>query len=94
MAIKRFEDAETAIKQELEDLKNAEKAGFTTRKSEKLFDMMLNTFGDSVTYLECSDIEEHREDEEDNAQDTELCKLSKDEEPGWVIGAISKTIKQ
>jgi len=33
------------------------------------------------------------EDEDDDEHDPELVKLSEDDEPGWVMGTISKTVQ-
>jgi hypothetical protein len=35
---------------------------------------------------------EDREDEDD--EETEQCKLSEDDKPGWVKGTITKTVQQ
>jgi len=52
---------------------------------------MLKTIRDSLSDLATSDDEEDGEDEEDKEEDTERGKLSKDDEPGWVMGTISNT---
>jgi len=52
---------------------------------------MLNALTDSLSDLASSEDEEDGEDKEDE-QDKELDKLSKDDEPGWVMGTISKMI--
>jgi len=89
VARKRVQDAETAILQELKDMTTAESVGGTTRKPEIMFELMLNATGDSLSDLATSDAEQDGEDEEDEEEDTELGKLS-DDEPGWVMGTISK----
>jgi len=53
---------------------------------------MLNAIGDSLSDLASSDGEQDGEDEKDDDEDTELGKLS-DDEPGWVMGTISKTVQ-
>ena len=45
------DDAETAIMQEQEDMRNAEKVQPTTRKPENTFEEMLNAFGDCLSDL-------------------------------------------
>jgi len=90
VARKRVEDAETAIKQKQEDMSNVDKAELTTRKPEKTFEEMLNAIGDSLSDLASSNNEADPEDEEED-EDTEQGKLSKDDEPGRVMGMISKT---
>jgi hypothetical protein len=78
--------------QELKDMTTAESAGGTTRKPETTFEEMLNAIGDSLSDLGTSDDEQDREDEEDEEDNTVLGKLS-DDEPGWVMGTISKTVQ-
>jgi len=91
VARKRVEDAETAIEQRQEDMSNVEKAGLTTRESEKTFKEMLNAIGDSLSDLASSDDEEDADDEEEEDH-IEQGKLSEDDEPGWVMGTISKSV--
>jgi hypothetical protein len=72
-------------------MSNADRERSITRKAEKTFQKMLNAFGDSLSDLASSDDEkdgEHKEEE----HDTELGKLSEDDEPGWVMGTISKMV--
>jgi len=45
---------------------------------------------DSLSDLASYDEEEDRDNDVD--EDTELGKLSKDDDPGWVMGTISKTV--
>jgi len=92
VARKRVEDAETAIEQRQEDMSNVEKAGLTTREPERTFEEMLNAIGDGLSTLASSDNEEDAEDEEED-DDTERGKLSEDDEPGWVMGTISKLLQ-
>jgi hypothetical protein len=54
---------------------------------------MWHAIGDSISDLASSDEEQVGEDEEDDEEDTELGKLSNDDEPGWVVGTISKTVQ-
>jgi len=54
---------------------------------------MLNAIGDILSDLTSSDDEEDAEDDEED-DDTEHGKLSEDDEPGWVIGTISKSVKR
>jgi len=77
--------------QEQEDMRNAENVRSTTRKPEKIFEEIVNAVRDSLSNLASSDDEEDREDEED--EDTELGKVRDNNEPGWVIGTISKTVQ-
>jgi len=86
-------DAEIAIKQEQDDMRNAEKAGVTTTKPERTFGEMLNAIGDCLSDLASSNDQEDREDEDDDEEDPAGGRLSEDEEPGRVMGTISKTVQ-
>jgi hypothetical protein len=91
-ARKRVEDAETAIMQEEADMSNAEEERSTIRKPEITFEKMWNAIGDSLRDLVSSDDEEdgkHKEDEEDTA----LGMPREDDEPGWVMGTISRRVQ-
>jgi len=48
--------------------------------------------GDSLRDLASSDDQDNGEDEDD--EDTEVGKLREDDEPGWVVGTISKIVQQ
>jgi len=93
VARKRVQDAETPIMQQQEHMRNVEKVRSTTTKSETTFQEMLNAIVDSLSNLASSDDEEGGDDKDDDEEDTELSKLSKDDEPGWVMGTISKIIQ-
>jgi len=93
MARKRVQDAETAIMQELKDMTTAESAGATNRKPETTFEEMLNAIGVNLSDFASSENEKDGEDEEDDEEVTELCRLSDDDEPGWVMGTIPKTVQ-
>ena len=60
---------------------------------EQSFEEQMNAIGDSMRDLASSDAEQNGEDKEYYEDDTELGKLSDDEEPGWVMGTISKTVQ-
>ena len=90
---KRVRDTETAIQQVQDDLGNAEKAGFTTTKPETIFEGMLNAIGDSLSGLASSDDDEDGADEGDDEEDPAGGKLSEDDEPGWVMSAISQMVQ-
>jgi hypothetical protein len=91
-ARKRVEDAEAAVEQEQDDLTHAEIAGFRSRELEKTFEEMLVAIGDSLSDLASSDDGEDGQEEED--EETEQGNLSEDDEPGWVMGTITKTVQQ
>jgi hypothetical protein len=71
---------------------HAEIAGLRSREPEKTFQAMLVAIGDSLSDLASSDNGENGEDEDDEA--TEPGKLSKYDEPGWVMGTIAQTVQQ
>ena len=72
---------------------NVEKGQSTTTNPEISFEEMLNAIGDSLSDLASSKDEEDGEDEDDDEEDTGHGKLSDDDEPGWVMGTISKTVQ-
>jgi hypothetical protein len=90
-ARKRVEDAEAAVQQEQDDMAHAEIAGLTSREPEKPFEEMIAAVGDSLSDLASSD---YGEDGGDEDEETDQGKLSEDDEPGWVLGRISKTVQQ
>jgi len=90
-AWKRVEDAEAAVQHEQEDMNHAEITGFTNKEPEKSFDEMMVGIGDSLSDLAHPD---DGEDGEDGDEDTEQGKLSEDDEPGWLMGAITKMVQQ
>jgi len=91
-ARKRVEDAEAAVQQEQDDMKHAEIAGLMYREPGKTFEEMLVAIGDSLSDLASSDDGEDGDDGDD--EETEQSKLSEDDEPGWVMGTITKTVQQ
>jgi hypothetical protein len=70
---------------------HAEITELMSRELEKTFDEMMATIGDSLSGLASSDDVEDWEDED---EETEQGKMSKDDEPGWVMGTMSKTVQQ
>jgi len=54
---------------------------------------MLNAIGDSLSEIVNSEDEEDGEDKHDDEEDTGHGKLSEDDEPGWVMGTISKMVQ-
>jgi len=93
VARKRVQDAKTTMMQEQEHMENVEKGQSTTTKPQITFEEILNAIGDSLSDLASSDDEEDGEDEDDDEEDTEHGKMSEDDEPGWVMGTISKTVQ-
>ena len=93
MARKRDKDTQTTIQPVQDDMRNAEKAGLTTTKPETTFEEMLNAIRDSLSVLPSSDDEEDWDDQDDDEEDSAGGKLSEDDEPGWMMGTISKTVQ-
>ena len=92
VASQPVQDAEAAIMQDLKDMTTSERMGATTRTPETTFEDMLNAILNSLSDLASSDNEQDAEDEGDDEEDTQLGKLSDDDEPGWVMGTICKTV--
>jgi hypothetical protein len=67
-------------------------AGLTSKEPERTFEEMLVSIGDSLSHLASSDDGEGGEDEDDD--ETAQGELSKDDEPGWVMGTITKMVQQ
>jgi len=86
-------DAPTAIQQEQKDMTNADKAGLTTTNPETTFQEILNAIAKCLRDLAISDDGEEGEGEDDDEKDPELGNLSNNDEPGWVMGTISKTLQ-
>jgi len=93
VARKLVQDAETAMMQEQEHMRNVETARSTTTKPETTFGDMLNTIGDGLHDLASSQDGEDGEDEDDDEEDTELGELSEDNVPGWVMGTITRMVQ-
>jgi hypothetical protein len=77
----------------MQNMTIAANLGATTGKPETRFEEMLNAIRDSLSDLASSDDEQDGEDEEDDEEDPELGKLSDDDEPGWVMRTITKTVQ-
>ena len=93
VARKRVQDAQTVIMRALNDMTTAQNVGATTGMPKTTFHEMLNAVGDSLSDLACPDEEQDGEGKEYNEDDTELSKLSDDDESDWVKGTISKTVQ-
>jgi hypothetical protein len=71
---------------------HAEIVGLMSREQKKSFEEMLVATGDCLSYLATSDTGEDWKDEHN--EETEQGKLSGDDEPGWVMGTITKIVQQ
>lgn len=80
--------------QEQNDIKKAEKVGQTTRNPENSFQEMLNAIGDSFSNIASAENEENGQQKEYVEEDRQLGKLSENDEPGWVMCTITKTLWQ
>ena len=92
VARKQVEDAEAAIRQEQEDKGTAENSELRTREPERMFEEIMVVIGHSMSHLASSDDWEDGQDEGD--EQTEQGRLSRYDEPGWVMGTISTTVQQ
>jgi len=90
---KQVPDIETAMMQEQEQSGSVHTGRSTTTKPEIVFEEMLNAIRDSPSDLATSANGEDGEDEHNDEEDTRYRKLSKDDEPGWVIGRVSNTVQ-
>ena len=93
VARQQVEDAEVAIKQEQDDTSYAEKTELTVAKPKTTSVEMLNTIGESLSTLPSPDDGEDWEEVDDDNEDPQLDKHSEDDEPGWVMDTISKTVQ-
>jgi len=71
---------------------HAEIAGLTSREPEETFEEMPVAIRDSLSDLASADDGEDGDEEDD--EETEQGNLSEDDEPGWVMGTITKTVQQ
>jgi hypothetical protein len=79
--------------QELNDMTTAENMGATPGKPKTTFRETLNVIRHSLSDLASSDNKQDGEDKEDDEEGTELSKVSDDDEPGWVMGTMSKMVQ-
>jgi len=89
-ARKRVEHAEAAVQQEQDDMMHTEIVGLTSREPEKTLEEMMAAIADSLSDLASFD---DGEDGQNEDEETEQGKLSEDDEPGWVMGTITKTVQ-
>ena len=66
--------------------------GLTDGEPEKTFQEMMVAIGDGLSDLASSNYGEDGDDEDD--EETEQGQLSEDDEPGWVIGTMTKMVQQ
>jgi len=90
MASKQVQVVQTAI---MQDMATAENWRATTGKHKSTVEQMLDAIGDNLTDLASSDDEQDGEDNQYAEQDTELGKISDDDEPCWVMGSLTKPIQ-
>jgi hypothetical protein len=91
VATMQVHDAERAMMQEQGHQGNDEKGLSTTTTPEITFQELLTAIRDSLSDLSSSEDDEDGEDEDDDEEDTAHGKLGEHDEPGWVLGTISKT---
>jgi hypothetical protein len=71
---------------------HAEIAGLTSRMPEKMIEQILVAIEDSMRDL--GRFYEGEDGKDEDNEETEQGKLSKDDKPGWVMGTITKTVQQ
>jgi len=91
-AKKRVRDGAAAIRQYQGDTEAAENEGLTSREPEQTCHQMMVAIGDSVRNITSPDHGDDGEDEDD--KETKQGQLSEDDEPGWVMGRITRTVLQ
>jgi hypothetical protein len=84
----------TAITQEQEDRRHAEKAGLRTTKLQKTSAEIFNAIAEGWSNPANSADEEDCGNEEDNDNTIELGNMGEDDAAGWVMGTISKIGQQ
>jgi hypothetical protein len=84
----RVEDTEAAIRQEQEDTEEADNTTGRTRERERTFQEMMVAFGDWLSDITSSDDGDDGEDDDHN--ETGQGQVREDDEPGWVLGTITK----
>jgi hypothetical protein len=80
--------------QEQEHTRNVENKRWTTRMPETAIEEMFNAIRECRSNVASSEDTEDREDKDDDEEVSQHGKLSEDDEPGWVIERISKTVQQ
>jgi len=72
-------------------MNRAETAGLTPREPEMTFEEILVAMGVNLSYLASSDDGEDGDDENDRIEEG---KMSEDDKPSWVMGAINNMVQQ
>jgi hypothetical protein len=72
------------VQQEQQNKTHAEIARLMSREPEQMLQEMLVAIGHGLSDLPCYEDGEDGEDNDDER--TEQCKLTEDDEPGWVMG--------
>jgi len=91
-ARKRVVDPEAAVQQAQDDTMNDDIAGLRSTDPDKTFERKLIAIGENLRNLASSDRGDDGEGE-NNAESGQV-KPSGDDEPGWVMGTITKTVQQ
>jgi hypothetical protein len=90
-ARKWVEDSEAAVQQVQDDMTHAETAGLMSSEPEMRVEEMLVDIGARLSDL--ASYNNGEDGEEDDDEETEQGNLSEDDEPGWVMGTITKTVQ-
>jgi hypothetical protein len=89
-ARKWVDDAEVAVQRGQDNTRKAENVGLTNTEHEKTFQEMMVAIGDSLSDLASSN---DGDDGEEEDEETDEGQLSEDNESGWVLDTISKTVQ-
>jgi hypothetical protein len=77
----------------MQDMSTTANRGASTEQPETPFEEMLNAMGDSLSDLASCDDGQNGESEEDDEENPDLGKVSDDDESGWVMDTITKTLQ-
>jgi hypothetical protein len=91
-ASKQVEVTEAAVQHEQDDTRKVANAGLMNRETNKTFQEMMVAIQDSLSDLASSNDGEDGEDQDD--EEAEQRQLSEGDEPGWLMGTITKMVQQ
>lgn len=89
MGTKPVDNTEAGFSQQQEDIRIADKVGFTTGKPERSWQEFLNAISNSIKNFAKSNEEDNGEDQEDDEDNTELGNLNEENDHSRVIGTIA-----
>jgi len=87
----QVQDAAAVVQQAPEDMNHTQNPGLRTGAPEMTYEEMQLAMSDCLSHHACSD---DAEDEEDDDEHIEQGKLGEGDEPGCMIGKMSKMVEQ